>query len=353
MDSNSQISQQLPKALGKQEERMERELKLVLEAADLPEWLRLLPLGQVDLVDGRPPFEVDGESLAAMVEAFHSRGVDLVVDYEHQSLNGGRAPAAGWIKELAAREDGLWARVEWTPQAQDYLRQKEYRYFSPVLKLDPETRKPLVLMHVALTNVPAMKGVTPLVAKYDGGTGEGYDKTGPADKDRMEELKVRMGLIPEASRDFLWNQTQEFFREVTGALGLAEDATAAQVKGSVAALRAGVEQAEGLATAFEALKAKVAEERATRAVEEALKVGKISPAQKTWALEYCLRDPESFQVFADKAPKVVPVGEILALVQDGPDVTGGLSPEEMAICRAVNITPAEYLQAKSQIDHAK
>jgi phage I-like protein len=335
---------------------MEREVTLVLEVGNLPEWIRLLPLGQVDLVDGRPPFEVDQESLVAMVEAFNSRGVDLVVDYEHQSLNGGRAPAAGWIKELAAQEDGLWARVEWTAQAQEYLRQKEYRYFSPVLKLDPVTRKPLVLMHVALTNVPAMKGVTPLVARSGGGglaqAGQVAGEALKENNDMVEELKGRLGLTPDAHEDSLWRKTQEFFRDLTSALGLAEDATAAQVKGSLEALKAGAEQVEALTAELETLKSRLAEEQASRAVEEALKLGKISPAQKAWALEYCLQDPESFQAFVARAPKVVPVGVILPLAMDGPDEKGRLTPEELAVCRAVNITPDKYLEAKVAIDQA-
>jgi phage I-like protein len=136
-----------------------------VERAALPEWIRILPLGQVELSDSREPFEVDEASLSSMVAAFRSRGVDLVIDYEHQSLQGERAPAAGWIKDLEARPDGLWARVEWTRQAQEYLLSKEYRYFSPVLRLDPATRRPMALMHLGLTNVPAIKRLPPLVAK--------------------------------------------------------------------------------------------------------------------------------------------------------------------------------------------
>src|SRR5512139_4138080 len=140
-----------------------------MDPSALPEWIRLLPLGQVELSDSREPFEVDAASLAAMVAAFRSRGVDLVIDYEHQSLQGERAPAAGWIKDLEARPDGLWARVEWTRQARQYLLSKEYRYFSPVLRLDPATRRPTALMHLGLTNVPAIKHLPPLVAKWGGG----------------------------------------------------------------------------------------------------------------------------------------------------------------------------------------
>jgi phage I-like protein len=336
---------------------MEQEVTLVLEAAVLPEWIRLLPLGQVDLVDDRPPFEVDREAVAAMVEAFDARGVDLVVDYEHQSLNGGRAPAAGWIKEMTAKGDGLWARVEWTAQAQEYLRNKEYRYFSPVLKLDPDTRKPLVLMHVALTNVPAMKGVAPLVAKYGGeGPDQADKRPGEATEVNGEvlmELKRRLGLAPEVREDVLWIKTREFFENVSETLGLAEDAGSAEVQGSLGALKAGVEQIEDLKREIETLKSRLVEEQASRAVEEALTLGKISPAQKGWALEYCRQDAERFQAFVAGAPKVVPLGEVLSLVQGEPLEEGRLSPGELDVCRAVSITPAAYLKAKQQIDQAK
>ncbi len=144
----------------------------------LPEWIRVLPRGAVELSDHREPFMVDEASLLSMAADFRSRGVDLVIDYEHQSLQGERAPAAGWIKELEARDDGLWARVDWTQQARDYLEKKEYRYFSPVLRLDPETRRPLALLHMGLTNVPAIKHLPPLVARWGGSRSPGSAAAG-------------------------------------------------------------------------------------------------------------------------------------------------------------------------------
>jgi phage I-like protein len=89
----------------------------------------------------------------------HATRLLVVVDYEHQTLSGHKAPAAGWIKELTARDDGLWARVAWTDAARGHLAAREYRYFSPVLRLEPETRRPLALLHAALTNTPAINGL--------------------------------------------------------------------------------------------------------------------------------------------------------------------------------------------------
>jgi phage I-like protein len=351
---------------------MEKEVRLTLAMAELPGWLRLLPLGQVNLVDGRPPFEVDPESLTDMVKAFGARGTDLVIDYEHQSLKGGQAPAAGWIKDLEAREDGLWAQVEWTGKAEDYLKQREYRYFSPVLRIDPDSRRPQEIMNVALTNVPAIQGLSPLVAKWGGeALNVGEPQTKPASeggrsaqetvgweayKERVTlamELKARYGLEPEAAESDLWQKSVEFFRDLSQGLGLPEEATVSQLKGGLDALKAGKAHMQTLEEELTKLKAQLSEETANRALEEAMLAGKVSPAQKDWALSYCRRDPENFKIYVDKAPRVVPVGERLNLGEGEHREDQGLTPEELAVCRAMNLTPEAYSQAKARTAQAK
>jgi phage I-like protein len=132
----------------------------------VPEWIRILPAGKVKLTDDRPPFLVDSRAMTDIVGAFEVRGNDLVIDYEHQTMDGVQAPAAGWIKNLDPRDDGLWAKVEWTDKALGYISSREYRYFSPVVTIDPETRRVKELLHAALTNFPAIANLTPLAAKY-------------------------------------------------------------------------------------------------------------------------------------------------------------------------------------------
>lgn len=138
-----------------------------LSSADgsVPEWFCILPLGEVRLADSRPPFHVDEAGMARVVKAFKERGNDLVIDYEHKTIDGDEAPAAGWIKELQPRKDGLWARAEWNEKARAYIASKEYRYFSPVITLD-KARNVLELLHAALTNFPAIANLTPLAAKW-------------------------------------------------------------------------------------------------------------------------------------------------------------------------------------------
>jgi phage I-like protein len=289
--------------------------------------------------------------------------VDLVIDYEHQSLQGERAPAAGWIKELEARDDGLWARVDWTQQARDYLEKKEYRYFSPVLRLDPETRKPIALMHVGLTNVPAIKHLPPLVARWGGAAPPGELR--PAEpvvralaakmdsvkeKGKMvEQLKRLMGLEPEVEEGAVCDKALEAFRDLAATLNLPGEVSVAQLKGAVEALKAGASRLVKAEEALQALKVRLAKETADRLVEEALQAGKVSPAQRGWALEYCRRDPEGFQTYADRAPKLVPTGEALQILREDHHDERGLLPEELAVCRSLNVSPEAYLKAKAQI----
>jgi phage I-like protein len=145
---------------------MPERVMIILEAGSggAPEWIHLLPLGTLELTDNRDPIQVDQESLHQVIAAWQKRGNDLVIDYEHKTLSGEEAPAAGWIKEMQARPDGLWARVDWTERAANYIKNKEYRYFSPVLPLD-EARRPTALLNAGLTNFPAINHLPPLVAK--------------------------------------------------------------------------------------------------------------------------------------------------------------------------------------------
>uniref|UniRef100_A0A7C5AK79 Mu-like prophage I protein n=1 Tax=Desulfobacca acetoxidans TaxID=60893 RepID=A0A7C5AK79_9BACT len=353
---------------------MEKEVRLTLEMTELPEWLRLLPLGRVELVDGRPPFEVDAASLADLAEAFAARGTDLVIDYEHQSLKGVRAPAAGWIKELAVREDGLWARVEWTSQAREYLSRREYRYFSPVLRLDPKTRRPRELLNVALTNVPAIRNLTPLVAKWGGENQVGetgkqepplemlssefpqtsLEETDPSETDApTAEIKRRLGVEPESRDSRLWGQALEVMRHLFETLGLPADATAKEVQAGLEALKAGSSKLKALENEIGELKAEIAEAGIRQMVDDAVLAGKITPAQKSWAMAYCRRDLEGFKEFIAQAPKVVPVGERLNLEGETRRAGLGLTPEELALCQALNLSPEVYMEAKAVAAKAK
>ena len=57
-----------------------------VELVGAPETIFVLPIGHV--VSSKGEFDVDDESYKAMKAQIAKRGVDLVVDYEHQTLKG-------------------------------------------------------------------------------------------------------------------------------------------------------------------------------------------------------------------------------------------------------------------------
>jgi phage I-like protein len=399
------------------------------------EWVRILPEGKVALREGdsRQPFEVTAAAMNLMVQRFRDNKIDLVVDYEHQSLGPGKAPAAGWIKDLEARADGLYARIDWTATALQFLREGEYRYYSPVLMVDPKTRQPFDLKSMALTNTPALNGahLAPLLAaKYgdegeveildlrDFNTGErkraaeegsalpdgsfpikdradisnaihdygrAQDKAAaqkhiiarakalncmdllPADwpgstkkseeaTAMLKDLILKFGLKPEATEAEVLAQVDSreqeavalkaqvaALPEIATALGLSKpaEATPAQIKGAVLALKAGQDQLTTLQSEVAVLKAETAQDKAETAVAAALTAGKITPPQRAWALKYAGDDPAGFASYVATATKVVPVHEPLKVKLEGGQETV-LAPEEAVICKAMSLTPEAF-----------
>ncbi|WP_345858715.1 phage protease [Shewanella algae] len=138
-------------------------------------WVQALPDGQFAAVDGRPhdvaggKWLMDNIAFAALQANTPHQAGDLVVDYEHQTLNkeknGEPAPAAGWfsIKEVAYRPgEGLFIKPRFTDKALAFLAAKEYRYFSLVFGYDTTTGRPQFIHSGALTNRPGVDGMLPL-----------------------------------------------------------------------------------------------------------------------------------------------------------------------------------------------
>lgn len=316
---------------------------------ELPKMVKLLPWGEVRSQKG--DFQVDQESFRAMKQEFDSRGLDLVIDYEHQTLDGGQAPAAGWIKELVPLKDSIGAKVEWTKRAAGYLSGREYRYLSPVVLVRKADHKAVGLHSAALTNTPAIDGMFAVVNKADlngkreGGTG--------MDEQLLKQLAALLGLAEGATAQEILAAFQAKIEEagtgrekagegagktakepegegtkpdgagaegdgeeekvvankaICSLLGLKDGAATSDALAAIMALKNTGDQV--LNTRVRELEAKLARKEADEVVSLALKAGKIAPAQKEWATAYALKDPAGFSDFAAKAPQVVPLDEI-------------------------------------------
>jgi phage I-like protein len=116
-------------------------------------WLHICPAGPLVVArDGRAFQLTDAAAVVRRTE------LPLLLDWEHDSERwDGSTAAAGWGEELEVRASGIWLRTSYTPQGTADVASKRYRYLSPVLELDSESRDVLSIVSVALTNKPALR----------------------------------------------------------------------------------------------------------------------------------------------------------------------------------------------------
>jgi len=315
----------------------------------IPTEFQVFPAGQVE-AKGAGAFTVDAEAMNAVIQKFQARGLDMVIDYEHQTEGktdqydftapDGRAPAAGWIKRLENRgQDGLWAICEWTDKAREYLASREYRYFSPVFMVSKSSGKLTELLRVALTNAPRLNQIQPIVAKNLKEESMeflkkiakllGLPETATEDqvsvaiaglnghKETVLACSREVGLTDATGGEIIISAIKSLKEqpakivacpEVIEAIGLATTATKSEIIASIHALKQRPDAT--VLQEIASLKARLAERDKDDLVTAALKEGKITPAQKEWAEKYALADAEGFKLFVAKAPQVVPTDKL-------------------------------------------
>jgi phage I-like protein len=246
-----------------------------------PEWLHLLPRGEARTVDGRGPYRVT--DAAAIIAASMASGGKLVLDENHATdlaaPQGLPAPARGWIVELQHRADGIWGRVDWTPEGRGIAERREYRGVSPAIVHRPDGTV-VAIARASLTNLPNIAGLTALHHREN-------------DMPLRESLIQALGLDGEADDAAIVAAVtaanggavalQAALAPIARAAGVAEGADAPTVLAGVERLKGGADtklvalQSE-LATVTTTLNA-VTEERkrdkATAFVDAAIAAGRV------------------------------------------------------------------------------
>lgn len=296
----------------------------------VPSEIQVIPYGFHQTPKG--PFELDAAGAQAVIDAFNSRQNDMVIDYEHQTLADPpvEAPAAGWIKQLINKgEEGVWAAIEWTEKAKQYIANREYKYVSPVWLKRISDNRVFRLINVGLTNQPNIDGMVPLINKLGL---EGNKNTKEA---TMKNLWKLLGLSGDVTEEVAIAAVNKLIADleahkektaivankgILDALGLAATATESEIVGTIEAMKQSHTKIDDVVKELSTLKAGLTQRDADGAVEMAMKEGKITPAQKDWALEYAKRDIEGFKVFVSKAPVVVIEGKVVT--DQKPDGSG-------------------------------
>lgn len=109
------------------------------------ELIKVSPIGEIEGADGRT-FKIDAKKI---IENIKKNGVDIVLDENHSF-----AGAVGWFDKdsFEVRDDGIYAKLELNKRGTELVKDKIYRYLSPVYDLSG--RDVLSIESVGLVNKP-------------------------------------------------------------------------------------------------------------------------------------------------------------------------------------------------------
>ncbi|MGW5074061.1 phage protease [Rhodococcus sp. NPDC004095] len=181
-----------------------------------------------------------------------AKGVGLVegsgkapVNYAHEEWD----KAAGWMTGLSVDEsrNALVASVEWTPEGERAIKEKEWAFISPEFNprdsypyFDPEAPEDEhgvprfiqnVLTGAALTNIPLFKKLKPIMAsrlsskkKADVTSGDGNKPNREGEKMNLEDIrKKQVADLTEEEKTFLSEHKADLTDDERTAFGLEDD----------------------------------------------------------------------------------------------------------------------------------
>lgn len=339
-----------------------------LEGDALPEWLHLVPWGRFEGHHSGNLIDVGPDEAAEVLANHAANGIDIVVDFEHQTIftmmNGQPAPAQAWIDQLEVREDsGVWGHVkEWTAAGESHVRAREYRYLSPVLeqRRDPKTgdRTGLFVSSVALTNVPFFAGELQPVAA----------RSHPENTMDLRLALIALLALPEAATDEdIVKATEELKTEADksaepdpvmlakaelGDLACSTLKLTPTDKGAKAAVTCALSH-EGFVPVAEHLKAlhaaeaKAANATTDQVIARAVEMGKLTPSMVTHAKAWMVQNRTACTAWIDTLPIIVNTGDPSGRRgPKAPKEAYELTPEDQAVCKALNITEAQFRSSR-------
>lgn len=135
----------------------------------LPTEFRLFKCGVNPSTKG--PTVWDEKSAARVMAVYARRGVDGMIDLNHDSIDPATrrarkdaADAMGYYN-LELRNGELWmVNIRFNAEGAERLRSRKQRFFSPTFFYDPKDDSVVELVNVALTADPATYDAQPLIA---------------------------------------------------------------------------------------------------------------------------------------------------------------------------------------------
>lgn len=295
---------------------------------ELPQWLKLLPAGDMTGRDGRRFINTSPETV---LQSFSEDGRDIALDIEHatelKGPIGEPAPAQGWFKALEIRSGEIWGQIDFNADGSKLILGKNYRYISPAFYHDDQGNI-LGISSVGLTNKPNLNL--------------------PALNQEQPPMKLSAAIAAALS---LNAETATDAEAVTAINKLKSDTQLALNRAENPDLtkyvptethQLALNRAE---TAEQKLK-EIEDGEVEALVDGAIADGKIAPANKAMYLATCRADRKGFESFIQSAP-VIASSESKHDKKPGGDETK-LTEGQLAMCRQLGLTEEEFLTAQKR-----
>lgn len=322
-------------------------------AGEPPEWVQLVPPGNVRTVDGRGPYRADPAAIVLNSQAH----LPAVLDEMHGAdlAKGTPARAAGWIVELqdrgAGETGGVWGRVEWTPLGVQLMAEKAYRSLSPAISTAPKTNAVLAVQRASLTNRPNLT-LQPLLQ---------------SEEDNMEFmafLRQLLGLDADADDATIRTALQavmgdrtlqgEGLGEIAALAGVARDAKPKAIIVALQGRLADAGRATELQQTVTRLETTVTELQnaglraaAEAAVDAAIASGRGSiNGQRDRFITLHMADPAGTQAIMDAIPSLHSGG--LPPQNRGPAADAALTAEDQAVIQLMGVDPEAFKRQRAK-----
>jgi len=197
--------------------------------AEAPVWIQIAKAGSFN-GHSAGPFQMNASTFDEIIRNFKAHPEHIPVDFEHASeapasegsIPHTGAPAQGWIVDMKVGDDGnLYGLVEWGALARDYIKNGQYKYFSPAIRFgakDRVTGKPIGarMTSGALTNSPFLSGMQAVAAK------DNIDDLDELEEDESGDITEDTPASAEDAQPHEENQKMEL-KEVEAKLAVMSD----------------------------------------------------------------------------------------------------------------------------------
>ena len=191
-------------------------------------WYQISPLGEYWALVGDGEQQdlalqiLDEQAMQAIVESFAKMRADagdawagIRIDIDHISEGSGPTESQGWIMDLQARPDGLYALIDWSDTGEAAVKGKRFKFVSPTWFFDVIKQinapswwtgtkvvnaiRPMAIDYVALTNKHRLIGLKPLSNRGGAALESNPRATKGKDMEHRTMLLTILGLKPEAT----------------------------------------------------------------------------------------------------------------------------------------------------------